>query len=95
MYAYDVKNYSVSGFERDIFKYEWERYRRNANYSVMRVRFFLELQKIDGFSYKYRVGMNASAYQWFKTSTSATKGKAGFRINNINYVINNESSISK
>ncbi|WP_391592051.1 hypothetical protein MCAV_02150 [[Mycoplasma] cavipharyngis] len=93
MYAYQNNNDGWQNFDRNIFNFQ--NTAKNKNWSAMRVRFYLQLERIDDFSYKYRIGMDASTYQWRKDNTGASKGRAGFKINNINYVINNESFFNK
>ncbi|WP_391591999.1 hypothetical protein MCAV_01590 [[Mycoplasma] cavipharyngis] len=89
VYAFSDRTYKIHEIENSIFNtnipietWHW-RANDNKNFSAMRVRYWLRLAKVDQFSFSYAVGIDSAAYQWNSRSSLASKGVAGYQINNI------------
>ncbi|MDQ0514057.1 hypothetical protein J2Z62_000495 [Mycoplasmoides fastidiosum] len=85
LYAFQNQNYGSNGFDQSLFNFT--NTRSNANYSAMRVIYYLQLTKVGDFGFKYRIGMDVSSYQWDQSNTSASRGKSGITLQNIEYQI--------
>ncbi|MDQ0514058.1 hypothetical protein J2Z62_000496 [Mycoplasmoides fastidiosum] len=83
-YAFDTKPYREVQFDRYLFNL---RASGNDNYSAMRVIYYIKLTKVGDFSFAYKIGMDVSAYQWSRKHNSASQGRAGLKVDSINFSI--------
>ncbi|MDQ0514059.1 hypothetical protein J2Z62_000497 [Mycoplasmoides fastidiosum] len=85
LYAFDRQEYRYNYLDRYLFNFQNQN--TNNNRSMIRVIYYIKLTKVSDFIFKYRIGMDASTYQWSKGDSAASRGRAGIKLEDITYTI--------